>query len=529
MRPLVLLNENDFFQDDSGTTGFVKAALKDSENQALRDKFKIAKNTYLTHRQMGEPESYYRLFPSLHLTDSNIGTTFVHTGFNKSRFLKALTDEEAKKINPKFLINLDGNEESYYVETPNIKDKYIRRPIILESMCLAQFAKRYMTYNNVKEEVANDVSQASKCPEDYGIKDNFIISPNEAERKGLPRIVQLVGDSVAGESKFLKIRKPFALRYHKLKETTDPHQFKVAEMELYKPFRKDSELYFENFEECEKLYTESLSYIQYVKSKVMEFLENVEESRESAQEIVNEEIAAAMDAEVEQDNADCNEMPPEESAVFVALDSDNIQLNDDAQNVISEGTFKRIEILEENILRERTDSLDQDQKYVIDVGITYAKNILKFKTGKAPPPTSPLMIVQGSGGCGKSYVIDILSQWVEYILRSSGDSPTQPYVLKCAYTGTAAAKIGGQTISGAFNIGFGNSFHSLGDRTRDLKRTLLSNLCLLILDEYSMIKADLLYQLDLRLRELKNRMQIPFGGCGVILFGDLLQLRLVEL
>ena len=513
-------------KDDSGTTGYVEAALEDSKNEALRQKFKIAKNTYLTHRQMGEPESYYRLFPSFHLSDSNISTLFIHTGSKKSKFLKALTKEEAKRIDPMYLINLDGNEESLYVETPNIRDKYLRRPQILEKISLAQFAKRYITYNNTKEEGSNEVTLTpDQCPEDYGIKDNFLISPNASERSGLPRIVQLVGDSVAGESNFLKIRKPLALRFHKFKKTTEPHEFYLSEMELYKPFRKDTELHFDDFENCERLYNGSLPEIQYVKSHVMEFLENVEEARENAQEIINEEIAAAMDAEAEQDNADCNEMAPEEGAGFVALDPESLQQNNDSENVTSEGPFKRIEILEENILRDRTDSLDNDQKFVIDIGITYAKDLLKSRGGKSSPPTAPLIIVQGGGGSGKSHVIDILSQWVEYILRTSGDSPNQPYVLKVAYTGTAAAKIGGQTISGAFNIGFGNKFTSLADKTRDLKRTLLSNLCLLIIDEYSMLKADLLYQLDRRLRELKNRMQLPFGGCSIILFGDLLQLR----
>ena len=114
---------------------------------------------------------------------------------------------------------------------------------------------------------------------------------------------------------------------------------------------------------------------------------------------------------------------------------------------------------------------------------------------------------------------------VELLLRTSGDNPNQPYVLKCAFAGTAAAKIGGQTITSAFNIGFGNKFMSLADKTRDLKRSLLSNLCMIIIDEYSMLKADMLYQLDLRMKELKQRTELPFGGCGIILFGDLLQLR----
>ena len=48
-----------------------------------------------------------------------------------------------------------------------------------------------------------------------------------------------------------------------------------------------------------------------------------------------------------------------------------------------------------------------------------------------------------------------------------------------------------------------------------------------IIDEFSMIKADMFYQLDLRLRELKNNTEEPFGGCSILLFGDILQLKQV--
>ena len=40
-----------------------------------------------------------------------------------------------------------------------------------------------------------------------------------------------------------------------------------------------------------------------------------------------------------------------------------------------------------------------------------------------------------------------------------------------------------------------------------------------------MVKTDMLYQLDLRLKELKEKYDVPFGGVAVFLFGDLLQLR----
>ena len=89
---------DNYMKDDSGTMEFLKAAIKDSENQPLRDRLKFLINIFLTHRQMREPEAFYRLLPSLHLADSNIGTIFVHTGFKKSRFLKSLTPSEAKKV-----------------------------------------------------------------------------------------------------------------------------------------------------------------------------------------------------------------------------------------------------------------------------------------------------------------------------------------------------------------------------------------------------------------------------------------------
>ena len=353
-----------------------------------------------------------------------------------------------------------------------------------------------------------------ECPSIYGINDNFIISPNIHERISLPTLVELDGDDLPGEPKYLKLRKPIALRYHKYKETTEPHEFFFSEMELYSPFRVDSELYPDDVERCQDLYIQRKFSIQYTKSRVMEFLEVVDEARVTAEEMLNDEIAVELDAEQTQDNAECEMLGNEDNETFITMDSDLVRKTADDGNLATE----------EKILRGRIDSLDEDQKCVIDIGITYAKDILKFRSGKAPLPTPPLIVVQGSAGSGKSHVIDLLSQWIEKLLRAPGDSPSQPYVIKCAFAGTAAAKVGGQTITSAFNTGIGNKFQSLADKTRDLKRTLLSNLSVVIIDEYSMMKADLMYQLDLRLREVKHKPELPFGGCSVFLFGDTLQL-----
>ena len=85
-----------------------------------------------------------------------------------------------------------------------------------------------------------------------------------------------------------------------------------------------------------------------------------------------------------------------------------------------------------------------------------------------------------------------------------------------APTGTAAKNIGGLTIHSAFNMPFGNEFISMSDKVRDEKRQMLSEMKLLIIDEFSMVKADMLYLLNLRLKEIKQN-DMDFGNIGVIL------------
>jgi len=117
---------------------------------------------------------------------------------------------------------------------------------------------------------------------------------------------------------------------------------------------------------------------------------------------------------------------------------------------------------------------------------------------------------------------------VERLLRKPGDNPGHPYILKLAYTGTAAANIKGKILHSALAFNFGNAYMSLNDKARDEKRICLQNLTFLVIDEYSFIDADLLYKLDLRLKEVKQRTYLDFGGVAVIFFGDILQLKPVR-
>ena len=53
----------------------------------------------------------------------------------------------------------------------------------------------------------------------------------------------------------------------------------------------------------------------------------------------------------------------------------------------------------------------------------------------------------------------------------------------------------------------------------------MKNTKVIIIDEFSLMKPDILYRLDLGLREIKQNNR-EFGGCLIILLGDLLQVKI---
>lgn len=116
--------------------------------------------------------------------------------------------------------------------------------------------------------------------------------------------------------------------------------------------------------------------------------------------------------------------------------------------------------------------------------------------------------------------------------------------LVVAPTGIAAINAGGATIHSLFQLPFGtfipdrastlnfDANTKLNNPTSILKnlqmfatkRKLLRELELLIIDEVSMLRADLLDAIDVVLKHVKRRNDLPFGGVQLLFIGDLLQL-----
>jgi len=104
-----------------------------------------------------------------------------------------------------------------------------------------------------------------------------------------------------------------------------------------------------------------------------------------------------------------------------------------------------------------------------------------------------------------------------------------------APTGVAAMNAGGVTIHSFFQMPFGPLVPSMSGLPTDAqgqaiarrfsrnKINIIRGLDLLVIDEISMVRADLLDGIDAVLRQYKDRLR-PFGGVQLLMIGDLQQL-----
>ena len=519
-----------YSKDDTGTMEIMKKVMENSDKKELQERMKQVANTFLTHRQIGEAEAVYRLIPSMTLSMSNVTCQFVQTAPKEERSImwKKATEEQLEAGIK--AVKLD-KREGYWYEQPDLWSKYLRRPPELEELCYAQFARMYKgsTYMKFEEDDDNEMEETIEKKievEDYNEKFHSVMTYRE-EGARLPEHIELE-DPRIGEVSYMRRRNfPAALRFHRVKKDKDPKRFMLNEVMLYYPLRNEV-----NEDNIELLYEETHGNkrkVDIVKGQVMEFLEDVQEARyyvdqlKTDNEMELKETAMMLDPTGEQENEDCEDEGNEEHGNFECFNPEEFLANE--SSVHQQSIYRRVDLLNKHELREKTRTLDENQREVLNVVIKYAKDIVKSRQNGNNPPEAELLMVHGGAGAGKSTVIHVIEQWATYILRKEGDDLDQPCVIKAAFTGCAASNIKGQTLHQAFGFSFSDKHFSLSDKIRDKRRAELKNLKIVIIDEISMVKVDMLYMLDLRLQEITQKIGKPFGGISIIVFGDMMQLR----
>ena len=106
----------------------------------------------------------------------------------------------------------------------------------------------------------------------------------------------------------------------------------------------------------------------------------MEEARYFVQEVMNNEVDVAetgvnVDPEMQQDNIDCDLEGVEEDEQYVHLDPEGLK----EQNIPDSGNwFRKLEVLDENVLQLKTCKLDKWQRQVVDNGLRYVRGLRKF-------------------------------------------------------------------------------------------------------------------------------------------------------
>jgi hypothetical protein len=236
----------------------------------------------------------------------------------------------------------------------------------------------------------------------------------------LPKILPITpGEVYPGEPPFMKKRSfPAVLRYHKFKQDTKYQEYFFAEALLYRPFSDEKQLEQDiedltcKSQESLKTYEEE---IRCVKSQVMEHLESVVEARYFVAEAAkDEEMGAELDPEGEQDIEDCVHEGIIDHPDFPDFDIDAMECEGQRQ---VQKSHKPIELDELDMLQKKTRSLAFYQKKVVEIGIKFARSIVKSLKEGNLIPKAPKLMVHGGAGSGKFTVINVLKQWVHRILQ----------------------------------------------------------------------------------------------------------------
>ena len=323
-----------------------------------KDQRKFLAQTFLNHRQMGESEAYYRIFKHLHLSESNLKSIYVATGFpeNRLHFLRKVKDiledgNEEIEDPQQGDIQLPGKEGKYRKTVP-IHEKYAARPDALENMCLAQFAT---SFDTISAKIGKSINFSNNI---YGqSKEKTIISWNPEYEQILPTHIKLKEDLG-----YMRLRKiPAVLRIHKLKEDKNPHEYFYSQLLLYRPWQSEKELYEDDLDACIKLYDEKdlkelsknvisqKSKIEKTQDNLFPHKNNVEAARAVLENFANPRsihIGDELDPENEQMNEESAKEGARENEEYVARHpGDDIScFGDESSSSPSKDIYKRIDI-----------------------------------------------------------------------------------------------------------------------------------------------------------------------------------------
>ena len=373
--------------------------------------------------------------------------------------------------------NADELPEGESVFHNSVHDYYMSRPINSEEdstdwdkMSLAEFVSNY----------------------------NIFVKKPKTERTEIITLQNKKG-FVVKRSKQCVIR--YFLRYE------NDEEYHRALCVLFLPFRDEmAEIHSENVTEIYETHQEEIEFVrtQFEKHrKLTDLVADVEKKQQN-------ELG-----EIDEDDEEHQGL-----RLLETTDISNIEKyieEAQATAIRTLNSSKPLQKMSDDEYLEKIASLNPEQRRIFDD--------LVERLNDVDNPDPFYLYIGGEAGTGKSYLLRMLMEAARKMPKMSGQQLDKPQSLTLAPTGVAAYNIHGMTIESGLGImpGSNRSF-TVGSQSRNSQfRFIYEDLKVIFIDEISMVDANKLNIINLRLREIRGN-NLFMGGVSIICFGDFGQL-----
>ncbi|XP_071150816.1 uncharacterized protein [Mytilus edulis] len=454
---------------------------------------------YFRQREVSAQEAVYRVC-GLHLKESSRKVQFVPVGENQVKMSLPLNVIRKKAE------QLQDND----IWMLSLYDRYKARPvdIVFENVCYASFCSEFR------------VLSPSQIPQ----------HPVKCQVYNLQHEYGCIQKRSRTDSAVIK--------YPRFSQEKYPELHFHANLQLFLPHRLESQLKPMKFKTYEEMFMNGFVIIPPAKQPVsvksivdtnrLLFEQNVEDLDE-AEELLQAEgtqedawalIAPEAEAERLDGELSREELCEKEIEIEIPeLDTSTRKTNKGHDIEIRQTLFPGPQ------MKTYIQQLNTEQK-----GIFYRIRQWCIDKVNCKDPEPFRVFINGGAGTGKSHLIKCMYYEMNKILSPHSANPDDIVVLLTAPTATAAYNIGGTTLHQAFSLP--KSLHLpyiyLRDDAINKLRSKLQNLCILIIDEISMVGQPVLLYISERLRQIKQSRNALFGNICVIAVGDFYQLPPVK-
>ena len=492
-----------------GMSSLLEAAAKEArkENSDIKKQVRHIGNVFSNSVEVGAQEAIY-LALQIPLTKGTREVVYINTCASRERVFL---------LKPKSVLD-ELPAESTNIESDNIVQRYSKRPRQLQRFCLADYVSKvdvvYPKGNKLPEtiEYRNDDSISDENSSGENSEDEEVVE-NGNTASDLIHIAK-------NGTKYKYRKVPKVIRYVRYNQTKDPENYYREQLMLFMPWRNEEKDLLGSFGTYRAHYNTMKESLEIKRNQYEHHTEELELARQMMEAEEAEYDGLAPNAE--QENREAEEEGVKESENFVYFNPDRVVEHrhyDIGVELQSTCSVPRVETTsfmlpdEEYLRLLRSLNLRQRE---------FFNHIIHWIKCRDEPIHA---FLSGGAGVGKSVVIRALYQSLYRMLNlREGENPDDIRVLLCAYMGTAAFNIGGNTICSAFHKKMYQTDQRMSADELNTFRIKYKHLKVVIIDEISMVGKKTFDFIDTRLQQLTG-IRAPFGGLSVIAFGDFYQLK----